>query len=445
MTRSRIEGLLTAFTKLITKDKQHTFIETDAVRYVYQALMDPTSDEQQILDNAFTLIFAFDEIVALGYRESVNMSQVRTFIEMDSHEERVYVAVRQTQEREAKQKMREKAKELSKLQRTQQLGNKNVGSTITSSLPVSSTTDFREPTVGDRAIGSSISSSLPPSRPRGTSKALKLGSKAGQGLFSQVNEEQLVTELRQEETPGTVTAPAAAESEEPVTVTVEEKLKCEVARDGGVARSCELSGIMQVLIKEEAYRRVKISVECEDESVQIQTHPSIDKELFKQQKLIGLRQKSFPLGVSVGVLKYRRVSTSGDDWPPLIINAWPNGNNCNLELQINKPLHDITINIPCPSQPMVNECSEGDYEWKRKTLTWKLSFLNMDSPNATIDFDLNETLQNDDFFPITCNFQSEGNLSGIKVLSVYNEDDEEGEEVKYASENKLIVEKYEIA
>ena len=39
---------------------------------------------------------------------------------MDSHEERVFVAVRQTQEREAKQKMREKAKELSKLQKTQQ-------------------------------------------------------------------------------------------------------------------------------------------------------------------------------------------------------------------------------------------------------------------------------------------------------------------------------------
>ena len=31
---------------------------------------------------------------------------------MDSHEEKVYQAVRQTQEREAKQRMREKAKEL---------------------------------------------------------------------------------------------------------------------------------------------------------------------------------------------------------------------------------------------------------------------------------------------------------------------------------------------
>lgn len=69
-------------------------------------------DEADILDNAFNLIFAFDEIVALGYRESVNLAQIRTFVEMDSHEEKVYQAVRQTQEREAKQKMREKAKEL---------------------------------------------------------------------------------------------------------------------------------------------------------------------------------------------------------------------------------------------------------------------------------------------------------------------------------------------
>jgi len=47
------------------------------------------------VDNAFNLIFAFDEIVALGYRESVNLSQIRTFVEMDSHEEKVYQAVRQ--------------------------------------------------------------------------------------------------------------------------------------------------------------------------------------------------------------------------------------------------------------------------------------------------------------------------------------------------------------
>lgn len=52
-------------------------------------------EESEIVENAFNLIFAFDEIVALGYRESVNLSQIRTFVEMDSHEEKVYQAVRQ--------------------------------------------------------------------------------------------------------------------------------------------------------------------------------------------------------------------------------------------------------------------------------------------------------------------------------------------------------------
>lgn len=217
MTRSRIEGLLTAFTKLITKDKQHTFIETDSVRYVYQALMDrlylvlittktsniledletlrlfvrvineytsqgkAISDEAAVLNNAFTLIFAFDEVVALGYRESVNLSQVRTFIEMDSHEERVYFAVRQTQEREAKQKMKERAKELSKQQKTLALAKaQGFSSSSSSSMSQSSAMNSVEPkseTFVERT------SSVAPSKPRGSSKALKLGSsKSNSGL-----------------------------------------------------------------------------------------------------------------------------------------------------------------------------------------------------------------------------------------------------------------------
>ena len=69
-------------------------------------------EESEIRENAFNLIFAFDEIVALGYRESVYLAQIRTYVEMDSQEEKVFLALRKSQEREAKNKMREKAKEL---------------------------------------------------------------------------------------------------------------------------------------------------------------------------------------------------------------------------------------------------------------------------------------------------------------------------------------------
>lgn len=36
MSRIRIEGLLAAFPKLVGSGKQHTYVETENVRYLYQ-------------------------------------------------------------------------------------------------------------------------------------------------------------------------------------------------------------------------------------------------------------------------------------------------------------------------------------------------------------------------------------------------------------------------
>jgi hypothetical protein len=120
MPRSRIDGLLTSFPKLIPANSQHTSIEAQDVRYVYQPLEDlyillitnkgsnilqdidtlhlfarvvsdicRSADEREILRNAFELLCAFDEIVNLGYREQVGLAQVRSILEMESHEEKI--------------------------------------------------------------------------------------------------------------------------------------------------------------------------------------------------------------------------------------------------------------------------------------------------------------------------------------------------------------------
>lgn len=120
MQRSRIEALLASFPKLADTGTQHTTVEQDNVRFVYQPLDElymvlitnrqsnilqdidslhlfaqvvsstcKTLDEREILKNAYELLSAFDELVTQGYRENLTISQIKTFLEMESHEERI--------------------------------------------------------------------------------------------------------------------------------------------------------------------------------------------------------------------------------------------------------------------------------------------------------------------------------------------------------------------
>ena len=120
MQRSRVEALLASFPKLADTGTQHTTVEQDNVRFVYQPLDElymvlitnrqsnilqdidslhlfaqvvvstcKTLDEREILRNAYELLSAFDELVTLGYRENLTISQIKTFLEMESHEERI--------------------------------------------------------------------------------------------------------------------------------------------------------------------------------------------------------------------------------------------------------------------------------------------------------------------------------------------------------------------
>lgn len=120
IARSRIEALLASFPKLADSGTQHTTVEQDNVRFVYQPLDElyivlitnrqsnilqdidslhlfaqvttsicKSLDEREILRNAFELLSAYDELVTLGYRENLSLSQIKTFLEMESHEERI--------------------------------------------------------------------------------------------------------------------------------------------------------------------------------------------------------------------------------------------------------------------------------------------------------------------------------------------------------------------
>jgi hypothetical protein len=212
MTRTRIESLLASFPKLIPTNSQHTSVETSDVRYVYQPLEDlyillitnkasnilqdietlhlfarvvsdmcRSADEREILKSSFELLGAFDEIVSLGYREQVNLMQVRSVLEMESHEEKIQDIIARNKEAEAKEELKRRAKQLEMQRREQQkraagqgggssyLGG---GATSYSSIPQQR---FEAPEITPARTSSPASSSL--RAPAFKGSGMKLGSK----------------------------------------------------------------------------------------------------------------------------------------------------------------------------------------------------------------------------------------------------------------------------
>ncbi|XP_014481997.1 PREDICTED: coatomer subunit delta [Dinoponera quadriceps] len=490
MTKARIEGLLAAFPKLMSSGKQHTFVETESVRYVYQPLEKVymllittkasniledletlrlfarvlpeycnSMDELEIAENAFNLIFAFDEIITLGYRESVNLAQIRTFVEMDSHEEKVYQAVRMTQEREAKNKMREKAKEL---QRQRMEANKKSvkspgfgGGYGSGGVPTAAT-------VGDSAnfVPEPIRPSYKPKQKPSVNAgpgAMKLGGKSRDvdSFVDQLKEEGEIIISGVINAPGAKLAPITPQimNTELVHLRQEERLNVRVGRDGGL-QHFELHGLVTLHISDEKWGRIRVQLENRDtRGIQLQTHPNVDKELFRTRGQIGLKvpTKPFPLNTDVGVLKWR-LQAQDETALPISINCWPSENgeggcDVNIEYELEQAdleLNDVQINIPLPMgcNPIVGEC-DGQYvhEARRNMLVWSLPLIDASTKSGSMEFSAPSS-NPADFFPLHVSFSSKTPYAKIKVSEVLLVEDESP--VKHSVETVFFTDNYEV-
>lgn len=490
MTKARIEGLLAAFPKLMGTGKQHTFVETESVRYVYQPLeklymllittkasniledletlrlfskvipeYSKNMEEIEIIENSFNLIFAFDEIVALGYRESVNLAQIRTFVEMDSHEEKVYQAVRQTQEREAKNKMKEKAKELQRArQDAAKKGGKSASYSSLGGFGGGGSYVTPSPIVGDTILPPEPKTSYPSSKPSGPSKAMRLGMK-GKDVDSFVDqlksegENVLSPSLPSKQSSAVAKVATPAQHMEPVHLRIEEKISLTAKRDGGL-QNLEVHGMVTLRIADEKYGRIRVSMENhDDKGIQLQTHPNIDKELFKSSQQICPKNpaKPFPLNTDVGVLKWR-FQTQDEAFMPLSINCWPSENgqggcDVNIEYELEQEkmeLNDVVISIPITSgvgMPVVGDC-DGDYHYdnRKNILEWTLPLIDTSNKSGAMEFTVGG--HPDDFFPVHINFISKRSYCDLQVTEVTLLEDDSA--AKYSTDTVFFVERYEI-
>lgn len=498
MNRLRVEGLLAAFPKLVGHSKQHTFVETDSVRYVYQPLENQMYlllittkasnivedlgtlrllakvvpdvagglQEHNINEHAFDLIFAFDEVLtAGGYKEEATISSIRTNLEMDSHEEKVHLALKQSKEDAAKDIMRQQAKNIKDRQMAQLRQNLVSGQGLAG--PPSGMQGFGG---GGPAQGSGGMSNMfdafnndfggqgqqgynqyqqqaaqepaKPEPPKVVAKGMKLGGMGGG------KKDTLMAAMAAEDNLfgggkiggglgmgfGLTAAPAAAPAapSTPLTLALEEKITVAMNREGGI-ESCEVKGTLTLTANTDAGAKALVTV---NKNViaglsdwTFATHPKVDKKAYEKDGILLLKKGEFPLGRGVGILRW---SYGSEDAAPITVNCWPEDEgsgsiNVNVEMELVRTdlvLYDVNILLPLgTTDPPVIDAIDGVYKHDPTAGMMCWHFDSVSAANATGSLEFTIPGRNvDAFFPVQIGFRSEKLLCPIAVIGVTSSD-----------------------
>ncbi|XP_078440001.1 clathrin adaptor complexes medium subunit family protein [Wolffia australiana] len=499
MSRIRIEGLLAAFPKLIGTGKQHTYVETENVRYVYQPvetvyLLLVTNkqsniledletlrllsklvpeyavslDEEGICSSAFDLIFAFDEAISLGQKENVTVAQVKQYCEMESHEEKLHKLVMQSKINETKDVMKRKASEIDKSKIEKGKVDKGGYSSISSSGRIESSFNDMNISSGPTGFGSasgfgsntSVDSFSTPSRgrpaalapaPMGQGMQLGKTKRASQFLESLKAEGEVIIEdvkpsIANE---GKVSLP----STDPIAFSIEEKLNVTLKRDGGVG-TFDIQGTLSVQILNQDDGHIQFQVENRSiPGLTFRTHPNINKELFNSDHVVGLKDpnRPFPSGQNdVGVVKWR-IQSMDESAIPLTVNCWPSisGNETfvNIEYEASDlcDLHNVVISVPLPALREAPSVRQIDGEWRfnprNSTLEWSILLIDGGNRSGSMEFVV-PAADPSAFFPINIRFSAVSTFSDVKVTDVFPL--RGGAPPKFSQRAQLLTDSYQV-
>jgi hypothetical protein len=439
MTRFRVEGLLSAFPKLMDSGRDHTFIETETVRYVYQPMgalymllvtnkasniledldtlrqlarvvqdcCDFQVNEEIVLKNAFNVVFAFDEVVSFGHRENVTISQVKTYIEMDSQEEKGAKVIEQSKLNEVREYAKRKQLELAKLHASQtgsrgnSLDRPPMPSFVSSSLESLTTHSSSNisPSPSPFAMMSDDGPEpLKPNAPRNGMVLVK--KKPGDVLASLGMTEPSPAEAAQEET---VSAQKALAVSNPLTglakVEIDEQIKAKLEIEGSLQGELECVGDFRVTV----FDTSKADLVCfklapQDQSFKYKVHPNLNK-MSQANNILEVRDasKRYKANMPVPLLKWRSTSTSEDDLP-ISLSCWPvetaEGSQIVLEyefLATDVVLEDIHIVFPCPpdARTFISSAEPGQatYDAGNQQVHWAIPNIDQAATSSgTLEF-----------------------------------------------------------
>jgi DNA-binding transcriptional MerR regulator len=476
LNKVRMEGLLAAFPKLMGPEKEHTFIETENVRYVYQPLeslyillvtnkssniMEDLEtlhliakivpefcralDEKEVLKFAFDLIFAFDEVIAMGYKERVNLQQIKHFLAMESNDEQRAKQEEKNKIIAVKKAADKKRKELEK----KRLEDKRSGidSHSTSSFSSSKSSYSNDPVVELRR------ESPKPEQKVVGGKGMQLSKGKGNKTdYSKVLQEENILDTSNVPSKGAISAPINDNipNNSKVHTSISEKITLVAENDGGL-KTMQVKGELSLNIFDPNLTKVKVHIsQGTNDGFQFMTHPNMNKTLFTSDNILALKDssKSFPTVTPTGILKWR-FQTNDEKFVPLSINVWPStsGKETTVPIQFEKhcefDLHDITITIPVPgsSGPIINEIiGSSEYDAKKGLLHWKIPLIDKSSPSGNMEF-MVPAASATSFFPVHVNFKSEVTFCAIEVVAITDEKDQATD---FTHDTSLGVDQYDI-
>jgi hypothetical protein len=157
------------FLVLITTKQSNVIEDIEILKLIYRLLQDQCGaiTPDNIRNKALSLTLGIDDIVSLGVRESINISQIKQLIEMESQDEKEFKKEQEKRELAQKKQMDLRAKEFDKLRRE----NKYVSDAVSSKqfdTSVISKAEVEEPEI----ISSPVAK-----RDKAPSKGLQLGKK----------------------------------------------------------------------------------------------------------------------------------------------------------------------------------------------------------------------------------------------------------------------------
>jgi len=488
MSRSRIEGLLAAFPKLVGTGKQHTYVETENVRYVYQPIealyllvitnkqsniledletlrllsklvpeYSPSLDEEGVCRAAFDLTSAFDEAISLGNKENVTVAQVKQYCEMESHEEKLYKLVMQSKINETRDRMRQRVTEIEKSKIGRGKTENAFGSQRTTNV-VNDMNTRGSGLGGDPIFGELFAQKAKDhsSAPTATSKVaggMKLGKaqKTNQFLESLKAEGELISEDTQQS--GIQSRLPSAPTSDPITVAIEEKISATVKRDGGI-HNFDIQGTLALQVLNDTNGFIQLQIENQDlPGLSFKTHPYINKELFNSQQIVAAKDpnRPFPSGQNETPLVKWRIQELDESSLPLSVNCWPSvsGNETyvNIEYEASEifDLHNIVISIPLPALREAPSVRQIDGEWKydsrNSVLEWSIFLIDQSNRSGSMEFAV-PAADPSTFFPISIGFSASSTFSDLKVTTVHPL--REGSPPKFSQRIRMVTYNYQV-